>query len=181
MDQTVTAIVAVASAIGSVVAAFAAWRAASIAKNATAHAEKVERGRLEREVALICNKVVAASMRVDGLSNDLKLGYQSLFTFAGQTGGSRQQMYTKEIEKTQGGVGHMQGEARAILEDRATLKAKTDDALAQDVIKIEGYLVQLERVKEKFTRELDSVAADNRIYRERALRGPKEGSPAPSE
>ncbi len=147
--QTITTIVAVASAVGSVVAALAAWRAASIAKDATSHAEKVERGRLEREVSLICNKVVAASMRVDGLAHDLKMEYQTLFTFAGQGGGSgsRQEVYVKEIEKAQSGVGHMQGEARATLEDRAALKTKTDDELAQDLVKVEGYLVQLERVK----------------------------------
>ena len=68
--------------------ALAAFVSAAIAYQANRNVAKSDRVRQVREVSLLANKVVAATIHIDDLSNELKMGYQTLFTFAGQGGGS---------------------------------------------------------------------------------------------
>lgn len=172
MDQStynaLTAIGTVASAVVSVFAMFAAYRAAGSAKKTVEHAEQVQRGELERELAQVANNVLALAMRVDDMGDQLKVAYRDAFTFAGQSG--NEQPYTDAVDKKKSSAGEMQATARALLEVRSDWNKRSNDELAADLIKVDGYVVHLDRVREKFSRDLDRLDADNRIYRERALR-----------
>jgi hypothetical protein len=161
MDFDLSAVVAVLSALAAVISA---W----LAHQANRDGAKKERENRVREVSLLANKVVAATVRVDDLANDLKMAYQSLFTFAGQgPKSSRAQIYTGDIEKKQQAIGPMQKSARDAL-DSGVVKLKDDD-LAKRLLEFDGYLAQLDRVREKFHVDLARVESQNQVHREKAL------------
>ena len=66
--------------------ALVAFVSAAIAYQANRNVVKSDRVRQVREVLLLANKVVAATIHIDDLASELKMGYQTLFTFAGQGG-----------------------------------------------------------------------------------------------
>ena len=103
--------VAVLSAIGAVISAWLAYQS-------NLGAARKDRESRVRELSLIANKVVAATIRVDDLANQLKTGYRTLFTLAAQgPGSSRLKLYTDGIENKQGSLGPMQTAARETLEN----------------------------------------------------------------
>lgn len=166
--NALTAITSVAGALISLLATFAAFRSAGSAAKTIEQAAQLERGNLERELAQVANRVLALTMRVDDLGDQLKSAYRDLFTFAGRSGNEKP--FTDAIDQKKASAGEMQNTARALLDDHANWKQRSSDALSTDLIKMDGYFVHLDRVREKFGRDLDHVEADNRIYRERALR-----------
>ena len=80
--------------------ALAAFVSAAIAYQANRNVAKSDRVRQVREVSLLANKVVAATIHIDDLSNELEMGYQTLFMFAGQGGSSRLKLYVDEVERS---------------------------------------------------------------------------------
>ncbi len=161
MDFDLSAVVAVLSALAAVISAWLAYQS-------NRDAAKKERENRVREVSLLANKVVAATIRVDDLANQLKMAYQTLFTFAGQgPNSSRAQIYTGEIEKKQKAIGPMQNAAREVL-DSGVAKLK-DDELAKRLLELDGYLAQLDRVREKFHVDLARVESQNQMYRQEQM------------
>jgi hypothetical protein len=121
-----------------------------------------------RELSLAANKVVAASVRCDELANSLKLGYRTLFTFAGQgPGSSRRELFISEVEKIQSEIGPMQAEARTVLESGVAKLA--DDAANDVLLKLDANLTHLDRVREKLQHDLASVETQNKFHREQVL------------
>lgn len=166
--NALTAISGVAGAVISLLATFAAFRSAGSAAKTIEQAVQLERGNLERELAQVANKVLALTMRVDDLGDQLMSAYRDLFTFSGQSGNEKP--FTDAIDQKKTSAGEMQNTARALLDDHANWSKRSSDELSVELIKMDGYFVHLDRAREKFNRDLDRIEADNRIYRERQLR-----------
>ena len=119
--------------------ALAAAISATIAYLAIRNAANADRERRIREVSLLANKVVAATVRVDDLGNQLKMGYQTLFSFAGQgAGSSRLKLYVDEIEKKQTAIGPMQQAARDVLDNDPT--QLSGEKITKCLLEFGGYL-----------------------------------------
>ena len=156
----------------AVLSAFAAMISAWLACQSNRSAARKERDSRVRELSLIANKVVAATIRVEDLANQLKMAYQSLFTFAGQgAGSSRLKLYTDGIEKKQRAIGPMQNAARETLE-KGVAKL-SDDQINERLLEFDGYLANLDRVREKFHVDLASVESQNQTYRQERTTGPR--------
>ena len=122
--------------------ALAAFVSAAIAYQANWNVAKSDRVRQVREVSLLANKVVAATIHIDDLSNELKMGYQTLFTFAGQGGGgSRLKLYVDEVEKKQTAIGPMQQAARSVLDNDP--QKLSDEQITDSLLEFEGNLAHL--------------------------------------
>ena len=171
MDQgtlsTISAIGGIVAAVGGTFAALAAWRSAGLAKNAADRAQEVERRSLLREVTATAQSVIAESLRVDHLANELKSKYGDLFILAGQTGVSRKRVLVDKIEETRKGVVPLQQEAKASLGKSETLRTMPEEGLSQLLTKFEGNLIQIRQVKEKFGLELVSVEQQIQPFREK--------------
>ena len=157
--------VAVLSALAAVISAWLACQSNRLAA-------RKERDNRVREVSLIANKVVAATIHLDDLANQLKTAYQTLFTFAGRGSGSGgPKLYTDGIDKKQQALGPMQNAAREELEKGvATL---SDDQINERLLKFDGYLANLDRVREKFHVDLASVESQNQTFRQHSIAGPR--------
>jgi len=166
----ISAVTGLVGAAGGLFAAVAAFRSAGTAKDAANRAQEVDRRGLVRDVATVANNVIAETIRVDDIGNKLKQAHQTLATFSGQSGGSRPKLFIDDVQKKQREVVPLQQEALALLEKRETFSNSNEDELAQLLAKMEGYLVQIRRVKEKFIHDLESVERDNQMYREKAIK-----------
>jgi hypothetical protein len=166
----ISAVTGLIGAAGGLFAAIAAFRSAGTATDAAKRAQEVDRRGLVRDVATVANNLIAETIRVDDSGNKLKQAYQTLATCSGQSGGSRPRLLIDEVERKQKEVDPLQQEALALLKKRETFSNSTEDELARLLTKMEGYLVQVRRVKEKFIHDLESVERDNQMYREKAIK-----------
>jgi hypothetical protein len=154
------AITAVVSAITSCVSAYAAQQANKSAHESNTGAARAERERRVRELSSLANRVLATATRCDGLANDVKAAERSAAIMANTYGGSRSNLHEQSVNQTQSAAGQMQADAQAVLKsDFATL---TDDAIVGHLLKLDGHLAHLERVREKFLLDLTSADADAR-------------------
>ena len=89
LQETVTLIPAIAglvAAVGGVWAARAAHRSAITAQEAVRQAEKVDRRGLLRDLSSTAHRIVAESLQIGLLIEELKTEYRMLATSSGQSG-----------------------------------------------------------------------------------------------
>ncbi len=173
-QETTTLIAAIAglmAAAGGLWAARAAHRSAVAAQQAARHAEKVDRGGLLRDLITTAHRIVAESLQVGSLTEELKTEYRALATFSGQSGGSREKLLIQRAQSKQKEVLPLQEEAQKLIEERAQLFRASEEELTEALSKFDGYLVQVLRVKGSLEREVTAVAGDNRIQRESRIKG----------
>ena len=175
LDQTTLSLISAAggliAAAGGLFAAVAAFRSAGTAKEAAAHAKQIEHRAVVRDVLSVAQNIIAETMRVDDIGNKLKKGYSDLAMFSGQHGGSRKKVLTEEVEKKQKGIIPFQQEALKTIDEQEHLRALEESQLTNRLIKYEGQLIQVRRVKEKLNHELTSVDQQNNTYRENVIKG----------
>jgi hypothetical protein len=165
---TLAALMAVA---GGVWAACAAHRSAVTAQEAARHAERVDRRGLLRELTTTAHRLVAESLQMGSLIEELTTEYRILATLSGQSGGSREKLLIQRAEAKQKEVCPLQEEAQRLLEERAQLLNASEEDLTQALSKFDGYLIQVLRSKDSLARELTAVAGDNRIHRQGRIKG----------
>jgi hypothetical protein len=146
------AITAVVSAITSCVSAYAAQQANKSVRESNASAVKTERERRIRELSALANRVLATAVRCDGLANDVKAAERSAAIMANTYGGGRSKLQEESVNQTQSAAGQMQEAAQAVL--KSDFAKLTDDEIAGHVLKLDGHLAHLERVRDKFLLDL---------------------------
>jgi hypothetical protein len=173
LQETFTLISAIAgllAAAGGLWAARAAHRSAVTAQEASRHAEKVDRRGLLRDLITTAHRLIAESLQVGLLVEELKSQYQTLATFSGQSGGSREKLLIRRAEAKRKEVLPLQEEAQKLIEERAQLPNASEEELTEALSKFDGYFVQVLRVKSSLEREIAAVAGDNRIQRESRIK-----------
>ena len=173
-QETITLIAAIAglvAAAGGLWAARAAHRSAVAAQEAARQAEKVDRRGLLRDLITTAHRLVAESLQVGSLIEELKTEYRTLATFSGQSGGSREKFLIQRAKLKEKEVFPLQEEAQKLIEERAQLLHASDEELTEALSKFDGYLVQILGVKDGLEREVIAVAGDNRVQRESRIKG----------
>ncbi len=172
-QETITlipALVGLVAAAGGVWAARAAHRSAVTAQEVARHAEKVDRRGLMRDLSTTAHRVVAESLQIGLLIEELKIEYRMLATSSGQSGSSREKLLIQRAEAKQKEMWPLQEEARKLIEERAQLGNASEEDLTQSLSKFDGYLVEVLRIKDSLVREVAATAGDNRIHRERRVK-----------
>lgn len=158
------------AAAGGVWAARAAHRSAVTAQEAARHAEKVDRRGLLRDVCVTAHRVVAESLQIGSLLEELKTEYRMLASSVGESGSSREKLLIQRAEGQQKEISPLQEEARRLIQERAQLGTASEERLTELLSKFDGYLVQVLRIKDSLDRQLAATAGDNRIHRERRIK-----------
>lgn len=173
LDQATLSLISAAGgiigAVGGLFAAVAAFRSAGTASQAAKNAQQVEHRELVRDVVSVAQSVIAESMRIDDISNKLKSGLRDLAKSRGQFGGKIQKALTEEVEKKQKSVIPLQQEALKLLEDKKALRERSEEDLTDELVKFEGYQIQIRRVKENLQHDLIEVERDNQAFREKVI------------
>jgi hypothetical protein len=161
-----SAIFALTAATGGLWAARAAHRSAVIAQEAARHAQSIDRRGILRDLITSCHRLIAESVQISSLIEELKAEYRILASFSGESGGSREKFMIQRAESKQREISAMQEEAQQRIQERAQLLNASDEDFTEALSKFDGYLVRVLRTKDSLERELASVAGNNRIYRE---------------
>ena len=174
LQETVTLIPAIAglvAAAGGVWAARAAHRSAITAQEAARWAEKVDRRGLLRDLSSTAHRIVDESLQIGLLIEELKTEYRMLATSSGQSGSSREKLLIQRAEAKQKEVCPLQEEAQKLIEERTQLRNVSEEDLTQLLSKFDGDLVHVLRIRESLEKEVVAAAGDNRIHRERRIKG----------
>jgi hypothetical protein len=173
LQETITLIPVIAglvAAAGGVWAARAAHRSAVAAQEAARYAENVDRRGLLRDLTTTAHRVVAESLQISALIEELKTEHRMLATSSGQSGSSRERLLIQRAEAKQKEVYLLQEDAQKLIEERAQLRNASEEDLTQSLSQFDGYLIQVLRIKDGLERELAATAGDNRIHRERHIK-----------
>ncbi len=173
LQQTITLLLVLAGVLAAVVCVWACWnmqRAALAAQAFAKHAEKAERRALLRELMVAAHRVIAESSQMGLLVEELKAEYRVLANLSGQAGGSREKLLVQRVESKQKELLPMCEEAQKLVEQRTELLNASEEQLTQTLIRFDGFLAQVLRIKDTLQREVAAVAGDNRIHRGRRLK-----------
>jgi len=127
-------------------------------------------GNTERPVTT-CHRLIAESIQLGSMIQELKAEYRILAAFSGQSGGSREKLLIQRAESKQKEIRALREEAQKQIQERARLLHASEEDFTQALSKFDGYLVQVLRIKDSLEREIASVAGNNRIYREGRIKG----------
>ena len=166
----ISAIAALTGAAGGLWAALAAHRSAISAHEAARQAEKVDRRGILRDLMTTCHRLIAESVQIGSLTEELKTEYRMLASSSGQSGGSREKLHILRIESKQKEIFALQEEAQQQIRERGQLLNASEEDFMQALSKFDGYVVQALQVKSNLEREIASVAGKNRIYRENRIK-----------
>jgi hypothetical protein len=134
-------------------------------------AEKVDRRGLLRDLSSTAHRIVAESLQIGLLIEELKTEYRMLATSSGQSGSSREKLLIQRAEAKQKEVCPLQEEAQKLIEERTQLRNVSEEDLTQLLSKFDGDLVHVLRIRESLEKEVAAAAGDNRIHRERRIKG----------
>lgn len=162
LDQTTVAYITAASglmaAMGGTFSAIAAYRSAGIARISVDRAREAEHTGCIRNVLAIANTVLAEAILVDFLSSQLIQGYETLFAFGNRSGSAGKEGLIGGVIKTKNDtLIPLQEVARETIENKNNLRTHTSDELMGLLINFEGYIVQINRIKEQFKKVLADV------------------------
>jgi len=174
-SESILALVSAAAALlaagAGLWAARAAHRSSVTAHEAAEHAQRIDRRGVLRDLIGTCHRLIAESIELGSLIEELKTEYRVLATFSGQSGGSREKLLIQRAESKQKEILALQDEAQQQIQERAHLLDAAEENFTQALGKFDGYLVQVLRIKDSLEREIAAVAGDNRIYREGRIKG----------
>ncbi len=168
LSTSITIFIAAASAIGSMVAAIAAWRSSSAAKQSLKGSEEEGYRRLRRQLAVVGQRVVSKSESINRLCDELKLQYATLAVFSGAKGGSREKMFRGRAVGYKEEVAALIDEANRNILDRELSNVgphEIDHTLVSFSMKLEHISEMQETIKQEKT-EIDRQIT---IFQERAI------------
>lgn len=126
---------------------------------------------MTREFISSAQRVLVEAKRVESLADDLKQQYQTLFTFGGQLGSTRQELYIKRVEKNLQSIVPVKEETLQLMDGHRQLAATSENDLNHALAKLEQNLVTVQGVREELQREIAEIAANNRFHREKCIGG----------
>lgn len=167
----ISTIAAVVSALGGCFAAVAAFRSAGSARAANEAAQISEKRAALRQLSITAGEVLVEAERTNARGVDLKNAYQTLFTFAGQSGGSRLGMYMGEVDKKLKNVEDLSQKAQPFVSDLESLMNEPSQEINSREIVITQTLTKVRGIREDLEREYSSIEAQNKTYHDKVIEG----------
>lgn len=159
----------IAAVTGLMAAIGGLWSARAAARSAR-HAQDVDRRAQIREVVATAQTIIAESTRVEDLSPKLAMAYRTLFTFSGGSGSSRLKLYLDEVEQLKQEVVPLKEEAEKHMLDQKEMRKLSEGDLVGRTVRLDGHLLRVRVIKEKFEHDLKDVESQNATYREQVIK-----------
>lgn len=165
----ISAIAGLIAAIGGLWAARAAQRSAVTAQEAARHVQSVERRGVLRDLIAAAHGVIAESIQVNSLVEEVGSEIRTLAIYTGNLGGSSEKLVIEKAETKRSEILPLQEEAQKLVEGHALLTDASEEDLTQALIKFEGYVVRVRRVKDDLEREVVQLTSQNRVHYENRI------------
>lgn len=169
--EVVSAAAAVVSAIGGAFAAFAAFRSAKSARVALKAAAAAEHRAALRQIGTTATEVLIEAERVAARGSGLKIAYRTLFTFAGQFGGSRQNLYDSAIDEKLKHASELGDYAKLFTTAAEKLEGTPPEEADRVQARLSSTLTEIRAFREDLERELAGVEAESATYRDKVIKG----------
>lgn len=169
--EVVSAAAAVVSAVGGAFAAWAAFRSAESARIAQQAGAAAEHRAALRQIGTTATEVQIEVERIASRGNDLKIAYRTLFTFAGQLGSSRNNLYDAAVDEKLKRASELGGYAKLFTTAAAKLDGTPPEETDRVQVRLSNTLTEIRALREDLERELSSVEGQSATYRDQAIRG----------
>lgn len=156
---------AVISAIAAVVSTTGSAQAANEAAKIAA-----KRAAL-RQLTVTANEISVEAERSITRCVELKNSYRTLSTFANASGGSRLGMYLDQVNKKPKEVGELSEKAKPFVSSPESLMNGPTEEINSRDITMAQILTKFRGVREDLERDLTSIEAQNKTYRDKAIQG----------
>lgn len=167
--EVTSAIAAVISAIGTVFATWAAFRSAGSAQLAQKAAAEAERRSDLRQLCITAGEVLVEFRRVESRAVDAKQAYTTLFTFSGNSSGSRRNIYISAIEEKSKTATQLQNHAQLFISPPKNLGTAPLDEIDRIQTKLSNSLTEMRALRQDLEREHASVESQNAVYQEKVI------------
>lgn len=168
--EIVSAAAAVVSAVGGAFAALAAFRSAESARVAQQAAAAVEHRAALRQIGTTATEVLIEVERIASRGNDLKIAYQTLFTFAGRSGGSRKNLDSAVDEKLKH-ASELGDYAKLFTTAAEKLDGTPPEETDRIQVRLSNTLTEIRALREDLEHELSGVEGQSVTYRDKAIKG----------
>ncbi|MGH8201309.1 MAG: hypothetical protein ACREVO_13270 [Steroidobacteraceae bacterium] len=154
--------IALLSTVVGIVAAVAACRSATSARDATALMRQQQRDALVRDVNVLANRVAVTATHVDKLAKALEAA-EIATNWDGYDAAAREIVEQRAIEQC--------ARAKQVSDDAVRVLmtgfgVRSDAELSAVLLSMEGRLVQLDGMKEDICRKLDGISAERKERRQ---------------
>jgi hypothetical protein len=144
---------AIASAVVSVLATVAAFRAAGSAQRSTEMAAAEKRKGLVRETYRNAHRAAVTAKRVEQIADVVRKAYTNMYIAAGQHGSSGMAAIGASLDELHQRTKQISDYSLTFVESEP--KHHSDEFLATTQRRVDEHLVQLEAMKERLLQELD--------------------------
>ncbi len=169
--EVISAAAAVASAVGGAFAAFAAFRSAESARVAQQVAAAAEQRAAVRQIGTTATEVIIEAERIASRCCDLKIAYRTLFTFAGQSNGSRQKIYDAAVDEKLSHASELGDYAKLFTAAAEKLDGTPPEETDRVQVRLSNALTKIRALREDLERELSGVEGQSATYRDKAIKG----------
>lgn len=160
-NQQLTVVGTVLSSIAAVFGAYAAFSSARSARLALNSSEQAER-RLNIRTALTdAHTTLIECDRMKHLASELKLNYQSLATFSGAAGGSRDEMYQKAGFEKYDYAQQLASLATELIKRPSLLDALNNKEIDEKKVELSATLFKVMALREQMADELSNIRLRN--------------------
>jgi len=91
-------------------------------------------------------------------------------TFSGGSGSSRLKFYLDEVEQLKQEVVPLKEEAEKHMLDQKEMRKFSEEDLVGRIVRLDGHLLRVRVIKEKFEHDLKDVESQNATYREQVIK-----------
>lgn len=141
------------------------WVSALTAKAAEKRASESEARGLYKETTRVAHRLVAETLTVQTLAQHLIGAFDDLAIHQRAYPGSRHRVSTDDVKKKLARIGEPQKEARQWIESDREPSGISRDYMTRVISNFEGYLANVQRIREEFERELSHYREEIRVNR----------------
>ena len=170
-QEVISSAAAVLSAVGGAFAAFAAFRSAESARISQQAAAAAEQRAALRQIGTTATEVLIEAERIASRGCDLKIAYRTLFTFAGQSNGSRQKIYDAAADEKLKHASKLADYAKLFTAAAEKLDGTPPEETDRVQVRLSNALMKIRALREDLERELSCVEGQSATYRDKVIKG----------
>ena len=169
--EVISAAAAVVSAVGGAFAALAAFRSAESARVTQQAATAAEHRAALRQIGTTATEVLIEAERIASRGSDLKIAYRTLFTFAGQSNGSRRNIYDATVDEKLKHASELGDYAKLFTAAAEKLDGTPPEETDRVQVRLSNTLTEIRALREDIERALSGVEGQSAAYRDKVIKG----------
>lgn len=167
-SSAIAVIFACITALISIISAVAAWKSATAAKTLARSTAVGERRRLVLSVAQIAQEVLSKAASLKRLCDEINVTYDSLATFTGNLGSSRQKLFKGRVDENRAKGAAIISYVQSSLPEEKPIDELSDEEISDLLVKLTMKREELVELSSVLLQEKVELKSQLLIYQEKA-------------